>query len=312
MSHDPPHGRQQPDQLERALAQAWTCQPDRARTAAARAEALVAFGAAQPRRRRRWLAVAATATALAAGGTAAAAVTPGAVPGDAAYPLKQLGERLRVAVAGSASAEAMVWIDLADERLEEAVRVSDRPESLNEVLEGYETALRRGQEASADAGSPEVEDMMTRRVGVHLQVLRTLRGTAPEASTAALERALTAAAAGLDPDFSPGTGPGRSPGSTGSSSPAPPVPGSTRTGAGDGAGAPVPAAPTPVPGGAATGGRPHPAPDGATGPPGSGSPVPTPPAGVPDTHPTSSSTGGGDHGPPAAPPSSGGSPGGRP
>lgn len=183
------------DELTAALADAWSRDPDPHAVAVARARSLMAFGKADRRRRRTWWPVVAAAVAgVFLGGGLVAASVPDALPGDGAYLVKRFVEQARMAAAIGPEAEAAVWLDVSEARLEETVRAESagRDELLPSILADYVGAVRSSAATTTET-SDEFPGRWDRRLAIHERVLAGLIDTAPTPAVPALRRALQTA-----------------------------------------------------------------------------------------------------------------------
>jgi len=181
------------DDLERALADLWAEQPDPARTASARKDAVSAFRAGpvrRPRRLTRAVGVAAALASIGAAGTAAA--SQGALPGDSTYGAKLALERVGVLWARGDAAEAEAWLGIAERRISEAVEVTSSGDvaGLVEIVDGYREAVDqvRRHLAGLDPLAP-VALRAEREFRAHDEVLAALLGLVPPEARPALELA---------------------------------------------------------------------------------------------------------------------------
>lgn len=179
------------------LTRLWAVEPDPDDASRTRAAAAAAFAAAQPsRRRRRWAIVGAASAVTALGGVGAGAAAQDAMPGDLTYTVKIGLERVDRAWARGDAAEALAWLDVAETRIEEAVRAGSegRFSLLPEILDRHTAAVaavrRHLAELDEDSG---VVPRAASELRVHEAVLDALLGIAPLEARPGLERARDAA-----------------------------------------------------------------------------------------------------------------------
>lgn len=90
------------------------------------------------------------------GGTTAAVASQAAVPGDALYPVKELTENVRVATALSEEDKAKVYLVIAEEKLKEVEKLTQKGapvDRIEDALERLEENQSKGLEKAQEAKS---------------------------------------------------------------------------------------------------------------------------------------------------------------
>jgi hypothetical protein len=133
-----------------------------------------------------WARTAAAVSIVALAGAAAASASASALPSDALYPIKQIGEQVALATARDESAQRNVLFQQAETRLDETSRLLEQ----GRQVDAGESALRYSDtiERTADApGGPAGVQLMADRAR-----LLDLLATAPPQARSGLQRAVAA------------------------------------------------------------------------------------------------------------------------
>lgn len=182
--------------------------------AAARARLMArarASNTAQPAGLRRWLSwpapaprwassAAATLVALGLAGTLTVGASASALPGDALYPVKRLGEDVQLSLAQNDEAKLRLRLRLLDERLKEALSLTVRGEAAraNEAASAYAETLEQLDAAAArEPEAPSASEFLE-RLEEHQQRLTQVLERAPEPAQPALQHALERSSRGLE------------------------------------------------------------------------------------------------------------------
>lgn len=184
--------------LARSLSELWSALEEPATFGRVRARALAAFGRAGGRRRRRLAtALAAAALLLLTSGTtlAGSRAVDLALPGDPLYPMKLALESVRVAMARGPAAEAAVYLDIAETRVEEMLRAraTGHPTVLPELARRYADALTGYRRAVAGLPAMKAREVVARaraELEVHRRVLDELLGSLPAPAREGIARAI--------------------------------------------------------------------------------------------------------------------------
>jgi hypothetical protein len=128
-----------------------------------------------------------------------------AVPGDALYTVDQATERVRLALAASPEAKARLEANLAQERLEEAVTLTQRNQERNieRALERYQEHIKNAQQNTQQAKEngkdvDEIVDKLTENYLRHQEVLADVYEKVPDNAKGAIEKAIENSMKGYD------------------------------------------------------------------------------------------------------------------
>jgi hypothetical protein len=133
-----------------------------------------------------WARVAAAVSVVALAGAATASASASALPGDALYPIKQIGEQVALATARDASAQQDVLFDEAAARLDETGRLLEQGREADAGASAlrYSDTLARTADASDEAASVQLAADRARLV--------RLLSSAPPQAQPGLQRAIAA------------------------------------------------------------------------------------------------------------------------
>ncbi|MEX2209574.1 MAG: DUF5667 domain-containing protein [Patescibacteria group bacterium] len=143
---------------------------------------------------------------LLAGGGAAAAVSAGAAPGDALYPVKQATESIEVAAAFRDESKARAHLRIADAKLDEVeTLVADQApaDRIEEALDRLEEARQKAEEKISEMASDgkdveELQALLTTNLERQQAVLGDVLERVPEQAQEAVQRAIDVSRQGLE------------------------------------------------------------------------------------------------------------------
>jgi hypothetical protein len=137
-----------------------------------------------------WARAGAVASAVALAGAATASASASALPGDALYPIKQIGEQVALATAPNDSAQRDVLFQQAETRLDETSRLLEQGREIDagQSAQRYSDAIER----TADGHTGPSQRLQADRAR-----LSNLLSTAPPQAQPGLQRAIAAADRGL-------------------------------------------------------------------------------------------------------------------
>lgn len=127
-----------------------------------------------------------------------------ATPGDALYSVDQAVERVRLAVANSPEAQAQIHAELAQERIEEAVQLSqqNREQHMVQALNRYQEHLQNAQQNAQEAQNQgkdvdEVLALLSENAARQQEVLSDVYERVPEEAKEAILKAMNVSQRGF-------------------------------------------------------------------------------------------------------------------
>jgi hypothetical protein len=133
--------------------------------------------------------------AILASGSGVAYASESSLPGDGLYPVKRAVEGLRLAVSLTPEGDAGLLLEMAEERVSEAARLSDRgrEQDVLAALRGYDQVVNELVVLSMNwppGEGQEILETTEMQLGRQAQVLAGLQASVPEAAQVGLRNAL--------------------------------------------------------------------------------------------------------------------------